>query len=82
MEFTCHLSLTLLDQPQSDILVFAIINFQIYNVFLTKWKHVIGTNDIITFNKELGIISTSIIELSNIYESSNEEAIVIFIAKI
>ena len=58
--------LTFLDQPQSDIVVFAIIIFQIYNIIITKWKHVIGYNDIITFNEELKILSASIIQLVNI----------------
>ena len=42
-----------LDQPQSDILFFATITFKIYNILVTKWKHGICPNDIITFNGEL-----------------------------
>ena len=42
---------TIFYQPQSDIIVFAIITFQIYYILVKKWKHGIGINDIITFNE-------------------------------
>ena len=58
LEFSDHLWLPFLDQPQSDIVVFAIITFQLHNILVTKWKHRIGPNKIITFNQEF--ISTSI----------------------
>ena len=32
---------------------FAIINFQIYKIIVTKWKHVTSLNYIISFNEEL-----------------------------
>ena len=54
--FLDHLWLQFLDQTQSDIVVFAIIYFQIYNMLVTKWKHRIVPNDIISFDKELEII--------------------------
>ena len=57
------------------------INFRIYNNIVAKWKHVIGPNDIITFNEEIEFISTSVIEKVNIDESSHENAIVIFITR-
>ena len=79
MEFEDHLWLPFLDQPQSDILIFEIINFYIYNSLVTKWKHGIGHNDIISFNEELKVISTSTIELVDIDESSHEESIIISI---
>ena len=79
IKFEDHLLLTFLDQPQSYIVVFETITFQIYNILLTKWKHGIGPNDIITFNQELEFLSTSIIELVNIYYCSHEETIVVFI---
>ena len=41
----------------------------------------VGPNDKMTFNEELENISTSIIKLANIDESSHKEAIVIFITK-
>ena len=41
-------------------------------------KHEISTNDKIKFNENLENGSTEIIELTNINESSHEEAIVIF----
>ena len=50
LEFADHLWLTFLDQLHSDILVFAIIKFQIYNITVTKWKYGIYPNSIITFN--------------------------------
>ena len=79
MEFVDHLWLPFLDQPQSDIVVFIIITFQIYNILVQSWKHGIGPNYIISFNEELKLNSTSNIELANIHESSHEEPIVIFI---
>ena len=41
------------NQPRSDIVVFAIIDFQIHNILVIKWKYGIGPSDIITFNEEL-----------------------------
>ena len=68
-EFVDHLRLTFLDKLQSDILVLAIITFRVYNIMVKKWKHGIGPNDILSFNEELDLLSTSIIELVNIDES-------------
>ena len=45
---------------------------------VTKQKDVIVPNDIITFNEQLEFLSSLILELVNIYESSHEEAIKIF----
>ena len=53
--------------------------FKIYNILVKKWKHRICPNDIISFNEELELNSTSIIELVNINDYSHEEAIVIYI---
>ena len=78
MEFSDHLWLPFLDQPQSGILVSAIIAFHIYNILVTKWKYGIGPNDLITLNEELEFISTSIIELVKIDGLSHENATVIF----
>ena len=39
LEFVDHLWLPFLDQPQSGILVFSIITFQIYKTLVSKWKH-------------------------------------------
>ena len=36
-----------------NIVVFAVITFQIYNIILSKQKHGIGPIDIIKFNYEL-----------------------------
>ena len=58
---------------------FVIIYFQTYKILIIQWKHGISPNDIITFNKVLEFISTSIIKLVNIDESSHEEAVVILI---
>ena len=79
LEFEDNLWLPFIDQTQSGILVCAIITFHIYNIRATKCKHGIGPNDIILFQFFLEILSTSIIELVNIYESSYKEEIVIFI---
>ena len=49
--FADYLWIPLIDQPQSDIVVFKIITFHIYNIIVTKPKHRIGPNDIITFNE-------------------------------
>ena len=40
-----------IDQSQSDIVVFEIIYFHLYKILVTKWKHGICPNDIITFNE-------------------------------
>ena len=81
MEFVDHVWLPFLDQPQSDIVVFEVITFQIYNILVSKWKNRMGPIDIITFNDESEFLSTSIIELIKIDESSHENTIVIFITK-
>ena len=52
LEFVDHLWILFLGQPQSDIVVFSIITFQIYRILVNKCKHVIDTNDIIIFNEE------------------------------
>ena len=82
MDFEDHLWLPFLDQPQSDIVAFAIITFQVHNILLTEWKHIMGPNNIITFNEELEFLSASIIELVNIGECYHKTAIIIFITKI
>ena len=79
--FVDHLWLPFLDQPQSDIVVFAMISFHIYNIIVSKWRHEIGPINIITFNEKLEFISNSNIELFNIDESSHENSIVVFITK-
>ena len=53
LEFSYHLWLSFLDQPQSYAVVLEIITFHIYHTMVTKWKHILGPNDLITFNKEL-----------------------------
>ena len=53
LEFAVNLQLLFIDQPQPDVVVFEIINFQIHKILVTYWKHGIGNNDIITFNEEL-----------------------------
>ena len=69
MQFADHLWLPFLHQPQSDIVFFALITFQICTILVKKMKHGIGTNDITTFNEELKFISIPIIELMNVDES-------------
>ena len=80
LEFTDHLWLPFLYQLKVRCCIFEIINFQIYKIHI-KWKYMVGPNDKMTFNEELENISTSIIKLANIDESSHKEAIVIFITK-
>ena len=58
-----------------------VINFQIYNILVTKYKYERGHNDIIKINEELEFISPSTTELVNIDESSHENETVIFITK-
>ena len=53
LEFVDHLWLPFLHQPQSDIVVFVVIHFQVYNILVSKWKHEICPIEIITFNTEL-----------------------------
>ena len=51
LEFADHLWLPFLDQPKSVIVIFAMINFHIYNILVTKWKYIIGTNNLFPFNE-------------------------------
>ena len=53
LEFADHLWLLFFDQPQSDVVDFALIYFHICIILVTKRKHVIVPNDIITFNEVL-----------------------------
>ena len=39
LEFVNHFWPPFLDQPKSDIVVFAINNFQIFNILVSKCKH-------------------------------------------
>ena len=48
LEFSDHLWLPFLDQPQSEIAVSVTMNFKIYNILAAKKKHGIGPNNIIT----------------------------------
>ena len=72
MESAYHLCIPFIYQPHSDLLFFAMIYFQMYNILVTKWKHGIGNNNIITLNEHLEFISKSIIEIVNIDESLHE----------
>ena len=81
LEFADNLWIQFLYQLHSDVVFFAITTLHMYISLVKKWKILIGPNYIITFNENLENISTSIIELANINESSHEEAIVIFITK-
>ena len=58
LEFADNLLLPYLDQPQSDIVVFAIIIFHIYNILVTKCKHGIASDYLIAFIDELEFLST------------------------
>ena len=51
LEFSDNLWLPYLDQPHSDVVVFVVVTFQIYKILVTKWKHGICPNDIVTFNE-------------------------------
>ena len=66
LEFVDHLWRPFIDEPQSDIVVFAIIILQVHNTLVTKQKHIIVPNDLITFNDESEFLSVSIIELVNV----------------
>ena len=50
LEFNYHLWIPFIDQPQSYVVFFAIIYFQIYKNIVTEWKHGISKNSIIKFN--------------------------------
>ena len=53
LEFADHQWLSNHDKPQSDAVFFVRINCQIITILVTKRKHVIGPNNIITLNEEL-----------------------------
>ena len=56
------------------VIVYAINPFEVYKNIVTKWGHVISTNDIITFNEILETLSTAILEIF-FCETSHEEAV-------
>ena len=51
LEFSDNLWLPFLDQPQSDVMVFSIITFQMYKILVIKWNHVIGPTYMIKLNE-------------------------------
>ena len=63
MEFADYLSLPYLDQPYSDVVVFANISYQIYKILVTKWNHGSFPIDIFTSNEKLDLLR-AIIELA------------------
>ena len=68
-----------MDQPQSDVVVFVIIIFWVNKIIVTEWKAENVPNYIIKFNEELENVSTANMERNNTDESTNEEAIIIFL---
>ena len=60
LESADHLWIPFLDQPQSYIAVFEMINFRVHNILVTKWTYGIGPDNIIAFNEELEFLSTKI----------------------
>ena len=80
LEFTDHLWIQYLDQPQSNVVFFEIITSVCIHI-CNITENEISTNDIITFNEGLEIVSTSIIELTNIDDYSYEEALVIYLTR-
>ena len=58
LEFDNHLLLTFLYQPQSDVVVFAIIYFRIHKNLVKEQKNGISTNDIIKSNEKMENVST------------------------
>ena len=74
-----HLCMSFLDQTQSDFVVFSNISSDIYEYLVTKWKHIISIHEIVAFNKSLENLTITTLELTNIYESSHEDGVVIFI---
>ena len=50
---TIHLWIPFIDQPQSEVVVFAMITFHIYTILVKKRKYGIGPNNIFSFNEEL-----------------------------
>ena len=49
--FADHLQLPFIDQPQSDIVVFEIIIYHIYNILVQKREHGIGPKVILPLNE-------------------------------
>ena len=82
LEIADKLWLTFINQPQSYVVVFVMIYFQMFKTLVTEFKHAIGPDDIIKFNSLLENVSTATIELTNIDEYSHEKEIVIVITKI
>ena len=61
LEFDGHLWLPFLDQPQSEVVVFIIITFQIYKIIVTKYKNEIFLNGVITFNEKIDFFNINFI---------------------
>ena len=56
MDFTGHFWSPFLDQPQSYVVVFEMISFEIYKTLVTEYKHVMYINYLITFNETIKIL--------------------------
>ena len=79
MKFSDHLWLPFVDQPQSDVLAFAIFYLYIFIIIVTYWKHGTVPNDIVIFNTESNNHSITNKEEANIDESSYEESVVVLL---
>ena len=70
---------TFLYQTQSYVVLFVIISFVVYKYMVTKQKRGISIHNRVTFNSSLEKLSISIVDIINIYKSSHEDGVVIFI---
>ena len=55
MDFTGRFWSPFLDQPQSYVVVFEMISFEIYKTLVTEYKHLMYINYLITFNETIKI---------------------------
>ena len=67
--FTIIYGYIFLIKYSQKFVVLEIISFHIYKNLVPEWKHGICPNDIIILNEKLENVSTTIIELTNIYKS-------------
>ena len=76
--FPDHIWLSFICQTQSDKVVFGIISFDVYKYLLIIYKNRFSINYIVASYEQLEILSTSLVRLTNIDESSHVNEVVIF----
>ena len=79
MKFPDHLWLPFIGHPQSDTVVFSIVDFNTFKYLVTQREFGISIHYMVTSNESSKNYSMSIVELTNKDELSREYGVVIFI---